>query len=260
MDAMRQVINSGDLVLLIDSKGRKWLIKALEGKRISLDIGELELGELIGSSYGEAVKTHLGHKLWALKPSLEDLIMKYKRPTQIIYPKDLGYLAVKSGIGPGSRVVEAGTGSGALTTLLAWMVQPNGHVYSYEVRREFIEVALENLNKAGLEKYVTIKNKNVVEGIEEREVDAVFLDFDEPWKAIKHAYEALKGGGFIAVITPTFNQAEKVVEEMRGRFIDIETVEIFLRRILIRPGKSRPHARMIGYTALLTTAKKVFST
>jgi len=250
-------ITSGETVLLIDKRGRKWLVIAQKGRKFSLDVGEIDLEDLIGKTPGSSITTHLGKKLWILRPTLEDLIMKYRRPTQIIYPKDLGYLLIKSGIGRGSIVVEAGTGSGVLTTVLAWIVHPEGHVYSYEVREEFIEIAKRNLERSNLLEYVTIKQADVTQGIEEKNVDAVFLDFGEPWKAIDTAYDALKGGGVIAVITPTYNQAEKVVEAMGDRFIDIETVEIFLRKILVRKGKTRPNTRMIGYTALLTTGRKV---
>ena len=164
---------------------------------------------------------------------------------------------VKSGIKSGSIVVEAGTGSGALTSLLAWIVRPNGHVYSYEIRDEFIKIAKENLSKADLLQYVTIKRGDVLEGIDERNVDAVFLDIGEPWRAVDVAYDALKGSGFLGIITPTYNQAERVIEAMRDKFIDVETVEIFLRKMLVRPGRTRPNMRMIGFTALLTTGRKI---
>lgn len=251
------LIKAGDQVLLIDEKGKTWLVRVDVERKISTHRGELKLGELIGLGFGSPVETHIGRKMWVLRPSIEDFIMKARRPTQIVYPKDLGFLVVRSGVRSGCRVAEAGTGSGVLTTLLAWIVQPEGHIYSYDVREEFIKVAQRNLEKAGLAGLVTFKVKSVVDEIDETGLDAVFLDFDAPWMAVENVYEALRGGGIISIITPTYNQAERTVSALADRFIDVETVEISLRRILVRPGKTRPAARMIGYTALLTTARKI---
>lgn len=256
MGEVNDIVAEGDPVILLDKRGKKWLVTAGSGKS-GLDIGNIDLKELVGKRWGDRIDTHLGEPVWVLKPTLEDFIMKYQRPTQIVYPKDLGFIFIRSGIKCGSVVVEAGTGSGALTTLLAWAVHPEGHVYSYEIREDLIEVAKRNLERAGMLRYVTIKNKDISSGIDERDVDAIFLDLGDPWKAVDPAYDALKGGGSLVVITPTYNQAEKVIEKMKGNFVDIETVEIFLRRILVRPGKTRPDTRMVAFTALITTGRKI---
>ncbi|MFQ5710459.1 MAG: tRNA (adenine-N1)-methyltransferase [Candidatus Geothermarchaeales archaeon] len=255
--ASEDSVRAGDTVLVIDEKGKKWMVRVESDKRLGTHRGEVDLEGLIGLRYGSSIKTHMGEKLWVLRPTVEDFMMKARRPTQIVYPKDLGFLIVRSGVRSGCRVAEAGTGSGVLTALLAWMVQPDGHVFSYDVREEFIRIAEKNLRRMGLIKYVVFKVKNVVEGIDERNLDAVYLDFDQPWKAVECAHEALRGGGTLSIITPTYNQAERVVSALNGRFINIETIEVLLRKILVRPGKTRPASRMIGYTALLTTGRKI---
>ena len=255
MKSIDNIVQEEENVIIINEKNKKWLIKAIHGKKFSMHTGEINLSDIIGLEYGTQIQTHLEKKLWVVKPTIADYIMKIKRNTQIIYPKDLGYLLVSTGIQPGSRVLEAGTGSGALTSLLGLIVKP-GHVYTYEVREEFIETAQNNLKKAGVEKNVTIKLKNAVEGFDEKDIDAVFLDLGDPWNLIDQAHDSLKGGGMISVITPTYNQAEKVVYKMNNTFIDIDTGEIYLRRILAREGKTRPATTMIAHTALITTGRK----
>jgi tRNA (adenine57-N1/adenine58-N1)-methyltransferase len=182
------------------------------------------------------------------------------RKTQITYPKDIALIIMFSGIGPGSRVVEAGTGTGALTSALAFHVKPTGRVYSYEVRAEFIETALKNLKRAGLDEYVEIKNQDITLGINEKEVDAVMLDMATPWLVVPHAYSALKGSGSLVSFSPTIDQVVKTVENLKKNgFVDIETVECLLRRMQVVRGKTRPETLMTAHTGYITFARKTIS-
>lgn len=252
-------VEPGDTLLLIDSKGKKWMVQASLGRTLSTHRGEISLQELIGTPYGASVRTKIGERVWLARLTCEDFIMKSRRPTQIVYPKDMGILLTRSGIGPGSLVVEGGTGSGALATLLAWFVRPNGHVFSYETRRDFIETATRNLGRAGLLDYVTLKEGDITAGVDEADAQAFFLDIGDPWRAIPAAHRSLIGGAVLSVIMPTYNQVEKTAESMKGMFTDIQTVEILMRNVLVRRGRTRPGSRMIGHTAFLTTGRKTIS-
>jgi len=219
--------------------------------------GFIQLDELIGKEYGTCVTSSMGVEFVALKPILRDYIFKMLRKTQITYPKDIALIVMFSGAGPGSRIVEAGTGTGALTTALAFYVKPEGCVYSYEVRQEFIETASKNLERAGVSEYVELKNKDVTEGIDEQDVDAVILDLATPWLVIPHAYLALKGGGTIVSFSPTIDQVVKTVEALEeNAFVAIETVECLMRRMQIIKGKTRPETLMTGHTGYITFARK----
>jgi tRNA (adenine57-N1/adenine58-N1)-methyltransferase len=183
--------------------------------------------------------------------------MKSARQTQITYPKDVALIVMFSGIGPGSRVVESGTGTGALTMALAHYVQPTGRIYSYEIRGEFLEKAERNLTRAGLMGFVELKNMDVTVGVDEKDVDSVILDLPVPWMVVPHAQAALKPCGTIVSFSPTIDQVVKTVEALKENgFVGIETIECLMRGMQVERGKTRPHTLMTGHTGYITFARK----
>jgi len=233
------------------------MLKIEAGKTFHTHKGYLKFDELIGKEFGEPIKSSLGIYFTTLKPALTDYIMKSSRNTQIIYPKDAALIVMFSGIGPGSRVVESGTGTGSLTTALAHYVGPTGKVYTYELRPEFQKNAAKNLQRSKLIDYVEMKSGDVTLGIEEREIDAVVLDLATPWLVIPHAYEALKPSGTLVSFSPTIDQVVKATEALRdNNFILIETVECIMRAMQVERGKTRPQTLMTGHTGYITHARK----
>ena len=256
---MSQNIREGEDVLLYLDRKRTYLVRVEKGKSFHTHKGFLQLDDLIGKEYGTRITSSMGIEFLVLKPTLQDYIFKVQRKTQISYPKDIALILIFSGVGPGSRVVEAGTGTGALTSALAFYVKPTGRVYSYEIRREFMEMALKNLKRVGVSDYVELKNKDITEGIDETEVDAVILDMATPWLVVPHAYSALKGSGVLVSFSPTIDQLVKTVEALEEKgFVDIETVESLMRGMQIERGKTRPQTLMTGHTGYITFARKAF--
>jgi len=253
---MTNVINEGDLILLYFDQRRTYLVAVEKGRTFHTHKGYIQLDTLISKEFGTRIASNLGVEFVALKPLLSDFVFKAQRRTQINYPKDIALIVMFSGIGPGSKLVEAGTGAGALTTALAHYVKPDGRVYSYEVRPEFTETARRNLARAGLLDHVELKNKDITIGIDETELDAVVLDLATPWLVIPHAYLAIKGGGTIVSFSPTIDQVVKTVEALQGGFADIQTVECIMRRMQIERGKTRPETLMTGHTGYITFARK----
>jgi tRNA (adenine57-N1/adenine58-N1)-methyltransferase len=194
-----------------------------------------------------------------LQPSTLDLIMQVKRTSQIIYPKEVGYLLLKMNIFPGQHVVEAGTGSGALTLALARAVQPGGRVHTYEEREEFQENARKNIERVGLAPFVDFKVRDIREGFDERDANALFLDVREPWLFLQQAHAALAGGGFFGALVPTTNQVSDVLAEMErlGRWIEVEVSEILHRFYKPNAERLRPADRMVAHTGYLIFARKV---
>jgi len=234
------------------------MVKVEAGKSFHTHKGFIKFDDLIGKEYGSTVPSSLGVEFVALRPLLRDYVMKSVRKTQITYPKDIALIVMFSGIGPGSHIVEAGTGTGALTTALAHYVKPDGRVYSYEIREEFLKTAEKNLKRVGLTDFVELKNKDITAGIDESDVDAVILDLATPWLVVPHAYNALKPCGTIVSFSPTIDQVVKTVEALKENgFVDIETLECLMRGMQIERGKTRPQTLMTGHTGYITFARKI---
>jgi tRNA (adenine57-N1/adenine58-N1)-methyltransferase len=254
---MTELISEGDDVFLYLDRKRTYLVRVEAEKSFHTHKGYIQLGDLIGKEYGTRIVSSMGIEFVALKPTLRDHIFKTSRRTQISYPKDISLIIMYSGIGPGSRVVEAGTGTGALTSAIAHYIKPSGRVYSYEVRQEFQKNAKKNLERAGLLDYVELKEGDVTEGIEEKNVDAVILDLATPWLVVPHAYTALKGSGVLVSFSPTIDQVVKVVEALTEHgFVGVETVETLMRFMQVARGKTRPQTVMTGHTGYITFARK----
>jgi tRNA (adenine57-N1/adenine58-N1)-methyltransferase len=126
----------GDPCLLFDRKERRYLIELIPGAEFHNHQGVLPHDAIIGTEEGMTLETSLGRKLTALRPRLADFALKMPRGAAVVYPKDVGAILVWADIRPGDTVVEAGTGSGALTMALARAVGERGLVVSFEVRED----------------------------------------------------------------------------------------------------------------------------
>ncbi len=253
-------IVEGDWIILYLSPRKTYMVKAEKGKSFHTHKGFVKFDDIIGKEWGCNLTSSLGFRFTVLKPLLHDYIMKSARETQINYPKDIGLIVMFSGIGPGSIVVEAGTGTGAMTTALAHYVRPDGKVYSYEIREEFKRTAEKNLKRAGLINHVELKNKDVTTGIDEDNVDSVILDLAIPWVVVPIAHTALKPSGTLVSFSPTIDQVVKSVEALQQNgFVDIQTVECLMRGMQIERGKTRPHTLMTAHTGYITFSRKAFT-
>ncbi|MDA4112017.1 MAG: methyltransferase domain-containing protein, partial [Thaumarchaeota archaeon] len=203
----------GDRVLLYLDPRRTWLVQLKEGmESFHTHAGIVDLKKIPGMKFGDSVVTTLNESIQLLKPTILDFIMKSERRTQIVYPKDFAYIAARSGLRSGSRILECGTGSGALTTFFASLVAPTGIVHTFEERDDFFQIAGKNIEKAGMAPFVRREKGNLHESsVEGLSYDLVMLDTGDPWTLLETAHSALKGSGFVFCICPTTNQLENVV-------------------------------------------------
>ncbi len=248
----------GSPVLLVLEDERRFLIHLEPGRTFSTHKGAIKHDGLIGQSYGHVFKTSSGSDVVPMFPTWVDRMMKVQRRTNIMYPKDVAYLIAELGIGAGDDVVELGAGSGAMTIALAHAVAPGGKVYSYDRREDHLEQATKNCERAGVDaELIEFRLRGIGEPFPEG-VAAIMCDIPEPWDEVTAARRSLAGSGRFAAAIPTFNQAERLAACLVGEgFVMVKTVEILLREILARPGRTRPAHRMVGHTQLLTTAINV---
>jgi tRNA (adenine57-N1/adenine58-N1)-methyltransferase len=229
------------------------------GETFHTHLGIIPHDELIGGELGSTVRSHTGRRFIIMRPSFDELLMTVKRATQIIYPKDIGYILLKLTIFGGTRVIEAGSGSGALTCAFARYVMPGGQVYSYEARADMLALAQTNVARLGLDEAVTFQQRDVIaDGFDQTDVDAVFLDLREPWQALDHAAAALVGGGYLGALVPTVNQVVDLASAIEHRgFGDVEIAEIMLRLYKTTGARVRPLDRLTAHTGYLIFARKV---
>jgi tRNA (adenine57-N1/adenine58-N1)-methyltransferase len=249
---------AGDLAQLVGLRHKHFLFTLVAGGRFETHRGILMHDDLIGRPWGSQVFSHLGAAFFLLQPALADVLNDLPRNTQILYPKDIGFILVTMGIGPGSRVLEAGTGSGSMAVALAHAVGAEGGVISYEQRPEMQALARKNLTRLGLESRVDLKLRDIGEGFDETDADAFFLDVANPYDYISQVRAALKPGGFFCAIVPTFNQLEILLHSLRrNRFAFIEVCELLLRYYKPEPTRVRPTDRMVAHTGFLVFARRI---
>ena len=252
------VAREGDLVQLLGARHKSQFIMLKAGEVFQTHRGEIYHDDLIGKPWGIRLQSHTGQPFFLMRPGLADLITEIKRNTQIIYPKDIGYIITVMGIGPGVHVIEAGTGSGALTTAFAFFVGDRGKVSSYENREQMQNLARKNLNKLGLLSRVDLKLRDVAEGFDERDVDAIFLDLPNPYDFIAQAKASLKLGGFLGMILPTANQVSKSLAALHSScFAFPEVCEILIRFYKPDWERLRPTDRMVAHTGYLVFGRSV---
>jgi len=252
-------LQAGERILLQARSGRKtFLVELTPGRTLHTHDGVIKHDDVIGRPEGSAILSHMQMPFVAVRPTLVQKMMKVKRRTQIIYPKDAARIALELSIAPGARVIEMGGGSGALTLLMATLVRPDGRIYSYDRNAEFQEVAKENVSKAGLAAFVEFFVLEAGQPFGQSDVDAVVLDMPEPWLAIRPAHESLRLGGALGLIIPNAEQlkAAQGAAESAG-FQDLTALEILERRMLVRQKEGvRPSERMIGFTGYLLFGRK----
>jgi len=250
--------NAGDLAQLISAQNKRFLIRLDPNHDLHTHRGILKHAELIGLPWGSRVFSHLGSPFTLLQPSLLDVLQETKRNTQIMYAKDIGFALMMMDIAPGKHVIEAGTGSGALTTALATMVGPQGHITTYEARAEMQKLAIKNIAKMGLSERVTFKLRDISQGFDETGADALFLDVPNPYDYTAQVRAALKPGGFFGSILPTTNQVSMLLLALhRENFAFVEVCEIMLRFYKTNAVRLRPTDRMVAHTGYLVFARPV---
>ncbi len=250
----RAALQAGERALLVDAKGRRYLIELRPGTSFHTHAGIVAHDHLIGRPAGSTVLGSTGRRFLVVRPTLAEAVLKMPRGAQVIYPKDLGAILMGADIAPGVRVLEAGVGSGALSMTL---LRAGAEVVGYELREEFAERAASNVaGMLGDAVTYRVEVRDVYQGIDERGLDRVLLDLPEPWRVLPHAEASMVPGGILCAYLPTVNQTAQLREALdRSAFGLASTVEVLHRTWHVEPRSVRPDHRMVGHTGFLTTAR-----
>jgi tRNA (adenine57-N1/adenine58-N1)-methyltransferase len=224
--------------------------------------GRIAHDELLGRGEGGTIRSTRGERFLVLRPTLAEFVLEMPRGAQVVYPKDLGAIVVAADLFPGARVLEAGTGSGALTMALLRAVGPGGRVVSYEVRDDFARIAERNIRRfLGETPPLVLRRRDLAEGVlaDDAPVDRIVLDLPEPWRMVPQAEGALVLGGILLAYLPTVPQVMQTAETLAGAgaFAMVETVEVLQRPWNVDGRSVRPAHRMVAHTGFLVTARRV---
>ena len=246
---------AGDLVQLTDAKGKLHTITLETGKVFHTHRGQISHDSLIGSDEGTVVDGGKGTAYIAMRPTLEDFMLSMPRGAAVIYPKDAARIISMADLHPGSRVAEAGVGSGSLTCSLLKAVGPDGEVVSYERRQEFADVAKKNVARwfGNIALPWSVELADFSSAQTEELFDAVVLDMVAPWECLPAVERIVRPGGSCVVYVTTTTQLSRVVETMRmsGRFREPRAEESLVRTWHLDGLAVRPDHRMIGHSGFL---------
>ena len=252
---------AGEVVLLIDKVGRRYRVKLEPGAQFSMHSGAIAHDDMIGRPEGVVVATQRGARLLAVRPTFAEQVTGRRRQAQPIYPKDLGAILVGADVFPGASVLEAGTGTAALTIALVRAVGPSGRVVSYELREEFLELARRAVvdTLGAMPANLELKHGDVYAGVEETGMDRVLLDLAEPWQAVATVRAVLRPGGILFAHCPNVSQVQRFFDclrEVRG-FGLMEVFELLQRGWTVRGRSMRPSHRMVAHTGFLCFARRL---
>lgn len=255
------LFQDGEQVLLIDQRGKRHLIFLRKSETFHSDRGWISHDLIIGQAEGTWVRSSMGLRYLAVRPTLGEYVLEMPRGAQVIYPKDLAMILFVADIYPGCRVLEAGTGSAALTLALLRVVGPDGRVITYEQREEFARRALANIHmRMGEVTNLVVRLRPVEDGLEEEPpVDRVLLDLPEPWKLTAGVAGVLRPGGIFLSYVPTIIQSQQTAEALRRdpHWALVETFETLVRPWNIEGQSVRPFHRMVAHTGFITVARRV---
>lgn len=256
----RGPLREGERVLLVDAKDRHYLVTLRAGQTWHSHGGALALDDLIGGSEGVEAKSASGMVFSAFRPRMADVVLKMPRGAQVVYPKDAGAILVEADIAPGVRVLEAGTGSGALTIALCRAVGHEGRVVSYDLREDFRATAKANLEAffGTLPEWLDLRAGDVREAAGTGEkFDRVVLDLPDPWVPLADLVSVLEPGGVLCTYLPTVPQVQELVVSLPGHGMrHVETFEVLHRSWHVTERSVRPDHRMVAHTAFLTIARR----
>jgi len=251
----------GDRIQLTDPKGKMYTFTITQGKEWHTHKGWIVHDDLVGMPEGSVVSTSAGLKFTVFKPLLGDFVLSMPRGATIVYPKDAAMIIGVADIFPGSKVIEAGVGSGALAISLLRAIGPQGRLDSFERRQDFADIARENVETyfGSLPQNWNLTVGSVQDSKIESGYDRVVLDMLAPWECVDYAANVLRPGGVFLAYVATTTQLSATAEALKedGRFTEPLSSETIVRDWHHEGLAVRPMQRMIGHTGFLIVSRRM---
>jgi len=246
----------GDLVVLIDRKMGRHLVRLTGEKARVGKLGLVDTATIVGTPVGSRVQVGSA-AFTAMWPTVLDKVASIERRAQIVVPRDAALIALHADVKAGDLVVEGGAGSGALSIVLLHLLRPGGRLVTYELREDHAAVARANVELAGLSEGHEVRAGDVAD-LAETDVDSVVLDVPEPWEAVPACARALRPGGMLVSYSPTVGQVERTHAALREAGLgQARTFEVLERELVVGRGGTRPSFEMLGHTGYITAARKM---
>jgi tRNA (adenine57-N1/adenine58-N1)-methyltransferase len=208
--------------------------------------GMIKESEILNST--NLLLSHTGKEFKMFNANFVDQIKKIKRGPATLTLKDLGYILINSGVNKDSIVVDAGSGCGLLAAVMGRFAKK---VISYEIKPEHLKIAKQNIDFLQSDN-VELKEGNVYEKIDEKNIDILTLDLAEPWKV---NFNCVKNGGTIIIYLPTITQVSEFCSQCQDHVEKV--IELLEREWHVEGKKVRPKSQMLGHTAFLIVVRKL---
>lgn len=247
----------GQRLKMVVRDGHQYLVTLQKNKRFETHHGFIPHEDIVAGGWGREHHFQNGERVFALPCGIIDTVLKLERRTQIVYPKDMGFIGLLMDIKSGDRIIEAGMGSGCMSIFLSRMIGDSGALYTYERNQDFLRIGMANLRKEGTLHRVVFHCRDLDQGVIETEVDGCFLDVPDPQNHIHTLHRALKNGGHMVVVCPTFNQCQQVLARSQQLgFMEMGMWEMLHREYKVNPDRIRPQDRMVAHTTFIINGKK----
>ena len=254
-------MNLDNELIIVKTDNNKYLAVVDITKEFITNEGKFHFKDI--TSIPSILKSSTGQEFKIYRPTFKEFILNMKRGPQIIYPKDISQIVIESNISSSSKVLEIGTGSGALTLYLVSILNEKGSLTTVDISKTNQRRA-----KKTIERYLSTKEINEEYNLKfmnqdlndfnfseiSNEIDTVITDVPEPW--IFFDNNKINTDIVWVSYLPSITQVIKTKECLESNnFENIEVKEVILRDWYLNKKIARPDNKLISHTGFLLSAR-----
>ena len=250
------------LIVIKTPKNNKFLAVVNIEKEFTTNEGKFKFSQI--ENIPCIVKTSTGVNFKIYKPTYKEFVLLMKRGPQIIYPKDVAQIIIESNIHNSSKVLEIGSGSGALTLYLYTLLKNTGKLYSLDSskvnqRRADKTIAryISTLSEKNMDiTFLNYELSNFDYLSLNEEMDAIITDVPEPWEFFTN--NIIENNLSWVSYLPSMTQVMRMNNLLQdNQFQDIEIKEVILRDWVVDEKIVRPSNKLVSHTGFLISAKYI---